>query len=1202
MSYSKLVKYSLALLAIAFILLEPTFKGRLSTLPLTVLAESSSTEPGTDGIPLPRPGESTTRELATGEIHSYQIALDPNQYLHAVIEQHGIDAGVTVYEPGGRTLVQLDCRNYGPTPVSLIAETSGVYRLEVRSLEREQARGRYELRAEEIRPATAKDMYRIAAEKTFAEGEQLLKEWSAESRRRAIDKLKDSLSAWRSVSDRREEALTLKRIGDMYYPLGEYQNALTSYHQALSLVRRSKDRSSESEILNQIGYVYLTLGDNQKALKFCAETLQLSQSTGNRRERARALNNLGEISYGLGKLQQSHEFYRQALSLWRESDDRQGQALTLLNFGYTYSDLARTREAFDFYNQALSLWRTVHDPRGQAATLSALGRLFSRMGESQEALDFFERAMQLVRQVGDPIEEARILGGMAYIYDGLGEKQKALEYYDRALSLFRAAKYPNGEGGTLFDAGRVHLSLGNNQKALEYHQQAISIFKDIGDHRMEIAELKEIGRVYNAWGDKARALEYYLRARSFYHVEKDLRGEAVTLNLIGRVYEEWGQERKALDCYERALPLSRKAEYRVGEAATLHSIARVERDRGDLTKARTRAEEALGVVESLREKVDSQDLRASYFASVRQQYEFYIDLLMRLHRERPSEGFDAAAFEASEQARARSFLETLAVARVGVRRRADAALLERESNLSKELNEKATRRSNLRSGNKQDDTEALTLAKEIDDLAWQLREVEAQIRAASMKQTESLEARPLSLKSIQDRVVGDDTLLLEYSLGEERSYLWAISKEAILTYELPRRTEIEALARIVYTSLTASQPVEGETVDQRQARQVAANERLPSQIRDLSKIIIAPVADQLGSKRLLIVADGALQYIPFQILTKPTDVNAGGQGISVAATAPRPLVADHEIVNQSSASALALLMGDTARRKQPSNSVAVFADPVFEADDPRITSDKSTKADVLPSAQGTTEFHRALRDVALTGNGNRIPRLPASQDEADAIMTAAPWWSGFKAMGFQASRATAMRSDLADYRIVHFATHGVLNDEHPELSGVVLSLFDDKGQPQEGFLRLHDIYNLNLPVDLVVLSACNTGLGKEVKGEGLIGLARGFMYAGASSVVASLWKVDDDATAELMRLFYGYMLQDGLSPAAALRKAQVTMSKQKRWESPYFWAGFVIQGQYLQPEKSSGLPISSLAIYLIAGGVLSAAGIFAFKRRRNFAL
>lgn len=167
-----------------------------------------------------------------------------------------------------------------------------------------------------------------------------------------------------------------------------------------------------------------------------------------------------------------------------------------------------------------------------------------------------------------------------------------------------------------------------------------------------------------------------------------------------------------------------------------------------------------------------------------------------------------------------------------------------------------------------------------------------------------------------------------------------------------------------------------------------------------------------------------------------------------------------------------------------------------------------------------------------------------------------------KALDFNANRVTATSSDLGQYRIVHFATHGLLNSEHPELSGIVLSLVDEQGRPQDGFLRLREIYNLNLPAELVVLSACRTGLGKEIKGEGLVGLTRGFMYAGAARVVASLWKVQDDATAELMKRFYLGMLKDGMRPAAALRSAQVEMWKQKRWRSPYYWAAFVLQGEW----------------------------------------
>ena len=192
----------------------------------------------------------------------------------------------------------------------------------------------------------------------------------------------------------------------------------------------------------------------------------------------------------------------------------------------------------------------------------------------------------------------------------------------------------------------------------------------------------------------------------------------------------------------------------------------------------------------------------------------------------------------------------------------------------------------------------------------------------------------------------------------------------------------------------------------------------------------------------------------------------------------------------------------------------------------------------------------------------KLPRLSLSRQEAKAIARAVSPSQSLSALDFKASRKAATSPELSKYRIIHFATHGVLDLEHPELSGIVLSMVDEKGQPQDGYLRLHEIYNLSLPAELVVLSACQTGIGKQIKGEGLIALTRGFMYAGAKSVVASLWKVDDAATSELMAEFYKQMFTNKLKPAAALRAAQVKMSHQKRWQSPYYWAGFFLQGEW----------------------------------------
>jgi CHAT domain-containing protein len=295
---------------------------------------------------------------------------------------------------------------------------------------------------------------------------------------------------------------------------------------------------------------------------------------------------------------------------------------------------------------------------------------------------------------------------------------------------------------------------------------------------------------------------------------------------------------------------------------------------------------------------------------------------------------------------------------------------------------------------------------------------------------------------------------------------------------------------------------------------------------------------------LVIVADGALHYVPFAALPDP-------------ARPGQPLVVEHEIVNLPSASVLALLRKETGQRAPAPREVAILADPVFRLNDPRVHPQTAALSGE-PLAEETGVVLRAAKDVGLDG----FPRLRYTREEADAIASLVEPGQALKALDFDASKETATSGDLSRYRILHFATHGLLDTKRPELSGLVLSLVDPQGKPRDGFLRLHEIYNLDLPADLVVLSGCETALGKEVRGEGLMALTRGFMYAGSPAVVASLWQIDDRSTGELMKRFYRGMLQQGLSAPAALRKAQVSLWKDKPTEPPYFWAGFVFQGDW----------------------------------------
>jgi CHAT domain-containing protein len=475
--------------------------------------------------------------------------------------------------------------------------------------------------------------------------------------------------------------------------------------------------------------------------------------------------------------------------------------------------------------------------------------------------------------------------------------------------------------------------------------------------------------------------------------------------------------------------------------------------------------------------------------------------------------------------------------------------------LQQKLNAAAERQTRLLSG-KYTDELATRLQKEIDALTAEYQQVEAQIRRNSPRYAALMQPVPLTVREIQRNLLDADTVLLEYALGEERSYLWAVTTTSVNSYELPKRAEIETVARRVYELL-------GDGKQWTQSNDV--NIQYAKAAGQLSKMLLDPVAGQLKGKRLVIVSDGALQYVPFGALPSLQEKQKTKTKKQPAAI--EPLAVAHEIISLPSASTLTVLRRETANRIQAAKSVAVFADPVFDNNDERLAKVKADQS--KNSAQPTNNFNnsRALLERAynLSDQPNElraIARLPFTRREAETILAIAPAGSSLKALDFTANRQTVLSHNLSGYRIIHFATHGLMHSHYPELSGIVLSLVNEQGQPVDGFLRLNEIYNLNLSADLVVLSACQTALGKEVKGEGLIGLTRGFMYAGSPRVVASLWKVDDVATAELMKLFYQKMLKEKMRPATALRAAKVEMWKQKRWNAPFYWAAFELQGEW----------------------------------------
>jgi len=1082
------------------------------------------------GDPL-EPGKTIGRDLAGGESHSYLIALASGQFLHAIITQRQTDLTATLFGPDGRQVGQFDGRWYGPEPVCYVAEATGSYRLEIQPLNHTASRGSYQLKVEEPRAPTPQDLTRVAALKASTEGKRLIELRGAQSFKLAQGKYEEALPRWREIGDRFAEGQTLDCLGFLLWLLGEPAKAIEYYDQALTIRQGIEDHEGEGETLNNMAAAYSALGKKEQAL----------------------------------------DYYNRALPFRRAGADRAAEAATLGNIGLIHSSLGDMQRAKEYYSQSLPLWRAAGRRDGEANALIGLGQIHGLTGESQQALDYLDRGLRVSRENNDRRGEAFALLNIGKLQADLDEREKALDVLAQALDLFRAIADRGGEANTLLNLGGLEASSGAMPKALDFYDQALSIWRAMGDRYGEAYALLGLGKLHGESDENQKALGHYDQALALFRKVKHPRGEALALNGLGLLYASSGESQKALDCSHQALPLWRDLGDRSGEAAALANLARVERDMGDLHEARRYIEAALAITETLRIKIASQQLRASYFGATRLYHELYIDLLMRLHRLQPSEGHDVSALVASERARARGLLEMLAEARADISEGIDASLLERERSLQKRINASAEYQYRLLSG--RHTREQIGAAKrELDSLIDESRQVEAEVRKTSPRYAELKYPQPLSLPEIQ-RMLDSETLLLEYSVGEERSYLWAVTPTMVESFELPKRAEIEALARQSYEWLAA-----GETGAQLLARLALPAMKTPKWADALSQILLGPVASRLGRKRLVIVADGALQYIPFASLSEPATGGRSERGIDrmnkprpVApsrrrAVAFTPLIADHEIVSLPSASSLAALRRELADRAPAPKTVAVIADPVFEESDERIKKNGG-KVATLNDAQSERsvaerEVFRSALEVGATSAQQRLQRLIFSRREADEIAALARPGASFKALDFMANRAAMLGPDLGLYQIIHFATHGLLNSQHPELSGVVLSLVDEEGRPQDGFLRLHDIYNLKLRADLVVLSACKTGLGKDIKGEGLVGLTRGFLYAGAPRVVASLWKVDDRATAELMKLFYQRMLRDGLPPAAALRRAQIDMQKQPRWAAPYYWAGFTLQGEW----------------------------------------
>lgn len=1049
----------------------------------------------------------------------------PNQSVILLVDQDEPSLRLRLLSEDGREIRAVSTGFSGIFQISAAPTSEGWFTVEASAGQPVRTPATLSISAVAMPPGDTGGAEARDAEELFLQGQRLRSQPKAGAIRQAIELFRQARQRWRNAHNRSGEGLALLAEGDAQLQLSRYRNALLAYAAGREVA--PADSRLTARLFNAESVLDLELWKRDEARATAERALALARGIPDGRAEADALTNLATAKY-LFVETDTGAALEAALDGAMARGNRLAAARALTAQGWVEKDLGHNGRAIERMEEAARLFqetgRTL-DALSDMVDIAATERL---RGDAYTAVVTHGKLVKLFQTAGNIYNQATADEHIGADYMALNRARDALPYIREARRLFVAAGDVWDAHTTAGQACEIELSLHlypaaepdcaeARRNAAQFH---LPIFIALADSRL--------GKLAEAQGRFAAAEEEYGSSAKVSAAAGYSRGEASAAISLGLLAERHGGAAAGLPSFQKALALSVKAEDPAGEIEAKYEIGRVFAETGRLDQAQREVEEAAALAESERDKIRSDTLRSSYFAAMRKCYDLYVEVLMRRHAGNPKAGFDRQALEKSESARARTLYDALHIRSGGAgRHTAASADLAR---LRAALNERYDARLKLiLGGRKQPDLKAN---------AEQIRRLSAEYDRALM--LEDREDRPIEppapITAADLARASAERTILEYHLGERRSYLWRIERGAITPFQLPARKTIEEAVGKWRALATARQKRPEEKFPAYRSRVQAADRELPAQAAKLSCMLLAGLRFKQGG-RLTVIADGILQALPFAAL--PSDGCHNPNSV--------PLVSLADIANAPS---LRIVTADAknVRHAAGKKDVAILADPVFSAKDSRVTQNASA-----PPAANPQTLQMALRDV---GFGAELPRLYGTRKEAEAILALAKG-SALPALDFQANLQTALSAKLANYRIWHFATHGLADPESPDLSGLVFSLVDARGRPVRGYLKIQDIFDLTIDAELVVLSACDSGVGEQSRGDGAAGLSYAFLHAGAKQVVSTMWSVEDEASGELMKEFYKGMLADHLPPAAALRKAQMAMPG-KGWPQPFYWAGFLL--------------------------------------------
>lgn len=966
----------------------------------------------------------------------------------------------------------------------------------------------------------------------------------------AASKSKEALALFDRKQDRAGSALAAYTLGMACSKIGRYFEAEGALRQSLKLHQELGDRPNEGFDLTMLAYIAMKQGDYDKSLDLTHQALAIHESLGAKKGIANCYRIIGNVYQYQGDHDKATEFSQRSLDLATEIGDKAGQAESLRNLGGVQWRLSNFDQALDYYAKALSIANEIGDKKTQSMIIGNTGLIYWNRGQPDEALKYFERCNALALEIGDLQTVATNLLNMGALHNDLEEYGKAQETLEKSLAMAQQIGDKGLQSAALDTLGTVHMYLGEMDLALDLTRQAAAIAEEIHEKRTLAYDLKSMAAIYGTLQKYNDALTALKKALHLYEELEEKRGIAAILNDTAFIYLLQKKYDDALPLYERAsalaiemksdsmrqdslrglgwiyfakkdmeqaeqyfsqsIELCRKSERPEGVWQSLYGKGLTLRDTHRNDEAIVLMKEAVDIIEKARNQVQLSEQKAAYFEEKLDVYEDLVRLLIASNN-------TADAFEYAQRSKARAFLDNLAEARIDPERNMDAALRKTKKDILKNLLQIQQDIQGQEEADSVDTAEISRLVEKRTDLEKKLDDLALEIRKKEPRLTALQYPPPIGLAAAKD-LLDQKSVLLEYLIGKRACFLFVITSNDLKVHVLPPQSKLAAQISDLREALSKPEPVWESSG--------GWHTKYTKLAYEVYSELVAPVASELKRKeRILIAPDGILNYLPFECLLMEPVKTKGDPDFSQLAY----FGAQFEIQYAPSISVLAAL-----KNNQPDSSPTRRKELLAFAD-PKVNS-KAASTSQVRGGTGLVDLPNAVHEV------ENIARLFPS-DQVKILE------------GAQASEQNVKKTNLAEYKRLHFASHGAINEERPQLSALVLS---SEGHSEDGYLTTQEIFDLHLDADLVVLSACRTGLGRQIRGEGVMGLSRAFLRAGASSVLASLWDVYDESTADFMTDFYKNI--KSVPKSAALKEARLQLIHSHTFSHPYYWAPFVLIG------------------------------------------